>query len=81
MILAMVVCTTCWLLSQMLLCRWTVLPGCLTGLTDNGCSRVPINARYIAQSMGLQISCTGDDVTAVLPLESGSNRLHCLIEL
>ena len=29
--------------------------------------------------MGLQISRTGDDVTAVLPLESGSNRLHCLV--
>ena len=29
--------------------------------------------------MELQISCIGDDVTAVLPLESGSNRLHCLV--
>ena len=29
--------------------------------------------------MGLQISRAGNDVTAVLPLEAGSNKLHCLV--
>ncbi|KAL0021161.1 hypothetical protein WJX77_006495 [Trebouxia sp. C0004] len=48
---------------------------------NSGCTRVPMNARYIAQSMGLQVYRTKEDVVkvAVFPLESGSSKLHCLV--
>ena len=38
-----------------------------------------MNARYVAQSMGLQVYRKHEDVIAVFPLESGNNKLHGLV--
>ena len=45
----------------------------------DGCTKVDMSAQYNVQSMGLQVQRKGTDITAVLPLEPGNNRLHGLV--